>query len=213
MPKRKPKARQNVAAEGHPQPRGDSDGEGREGDALEEKAPPHSRGQRKRQAKRDGFVRRFELVNSLRQEHKEGTDGAFSNLAHLAEAADTALEEGKALPPKVLGKVNRPISRKAQALAGEREMNQYQQVIKLDAFQKDPLGALEQHIKNSIKKQKQDEEKHFAKLKQQGIKQKQGKRPTLQSGKPINGPKRVINSKLKKKNGTKRRGKVAPMEE
>mmetsp|Transcript_19406 Transcript_19406/g.58450 ORF Transcript_19406/g.58450 Transcript_19406/m.58450 type:complete len:215 (+) Transcript_19406:79-723(+) len=166
-----------------------------------------SRGQRKRRERREGFLRKFEFVSSaVRQDSAKG-GGALSDLDGLAAAAEEAAKEvGAAAPEADVGKKKRPMSRRAQALATEREINQYQQVMKVEAFQKDPLSALEQHLKNSIKKQRQEIKEREAKAKMRSrppAKAKTGKRPMLPSARQALGHKGVIKSGLKKAAGAK----------
>mmetsp|Transcript_90651 Transcript_90651/g.252122 ORF Transcript_90651/g.252122 Transcript_90651/m.252122 type:complete len:213 (-) Transcript_90651:282-920(-) len=208
-----PKVRRDIAkprgkAAPPPKPSGGAGEEAEE--AVDERPLALSRGQRKRRAKREGFIRNFEFVNSSLQQDQQRQEGALADLASLAEAADEAGQEGDGAPEADPGKVKRPMSRRAQTLAAEREMNQYQQVIKVDAFQKDPLGALEQHLRNSIKKQKQEEKERQAKGKlraKQATKVKAGKKQLPQLGK-MTAPKGVIKNSLKKKGGAKQKKRM-----
>mmetsp|Transcript_729 Transcript_729/g.1950 ORF Transcript_729/g.1950 Transcript_729/m.1950 type:complete len:216 (-) Transcript_729:382-1029(-) len=171
-----------------------------------------SRGQRKRAARREGFIRKFEFVNSAMRQERAREGGALGDLDSLAEAADQAFQEGGASASEAdIGKKKNPMSRRAQALATEREINQYEQVMKVAAFQKDPLGALEQHLKNSIKKQKQDIKDREAKAKLRAklpVKAPGGKRHLPQQAKQAASHKSVIKTKLKKKGGEKQKKKM-----
>mmetsp|Transcript_118498 Transcript_118498/g.369073 ORF Transcript_118498/g.369073 Transcript_118498/m.369073 type:complete len:217 (-) Transcript_118498:99-749(-) len=183
-----------------------------EGDAEAAKADAGplkiSRGQRKRRERREGFLRKFEFVNSaVRQEERAKDGGALGDLDSLAAAAEEAAREEKATAPEAgEGKKKRPMSRRAQALATEREMSQYQQVIKVEAFQKDPLGALEQHLRNSIKKQRQEIKEREAKARARvalPAGAKAGKRRLPQPTRQAAGTKGVIKTGLKKRAGAK----------
>merc|ERR1719491_2219115 len=55
------------------------------------------------------------------------------------------------------------------AFQQEREDAQYQGVLNCKPFQDDPLGALEQHLKNSLKKQKETEKLEEEQKKKDGI--------------------------------------------
>mmetsp|Transcript_46732 Transcript_46732/g.133285 ORF Transcript_46732/g.133285 Transcript_46732/m.133285 type:complete len:196 (+) Transcript_46732:73-660(+) len=115
---------------------------------------PLSRGQRKRRAHLEGLFRRSELVAEAQRQDRQRAGGGLGDLSGLAGAAEEALTDGADSGPRPQSQ-GRPLSRKAHAAACERELAQYQQVLKVQAFQKDPLGALEQHLKNSLKKQRE----------------------------------------------------------
>lgn len=121
-----------------------------------------SRGQRKRLQRRENFLRKFELakVVQAQDEAKSGLD-----LSGLTDGLEEALETSS----HVQHSLKRP-GRKVQAAKDQREMKHFQNVLNFDAFKNDPFGALEQHLKNSIKLQKEEEVK-------QKVKQKQTKTP------------------------------------
>eukprot|EP00929_Paragymnodinium_shiwhaense_P053074 TRINITY_DN26571_c1_g1_i1.p1 TRINITY_DN26571_c1_g1~~TRINITY_DN26571_c1_g1_i1.p1 ORF type:complete len:212 (+),score=90.99 TRINITY_DN26571_c1_g1_i1:78-713(+) len=109
-----------------------------------------SRGQRKRQKRREGFMRKFEFVNFVQKQEEVRRNGGLGDLSSLAGTLKEAMEEGSR---QRAGSVKR-MTRKAEAAATEREIAQYQGVLGVGAFQQDPLGALEQHLRNSIQRQK-----------------------------------------------------------
>eukprot|EP00435_Cladocopium_sp_Y103_P054429 s840_g17.t1 len=116
-----------------------------------------SRGQRKRLQRRENFLRKFELakVVQAQDEAKSGLD-----LSGLTDGLEEAIETSN-----VQQSLKRP-GRKVQAAKDQREMKHFQNVLNFDAFKNDPFGALEQHLKNSIKLQKEEEVKQKVKLKQ-----------------------------------------------
>eukprot|EP00439_Symbiodinium_sp_Y106_P054356 s1795_g7.t1 len=109
-----------------------------------------SRGQRKRQQRKENFLRKFELANLIGKQEEAFRTGSLANLADLTAHLDEDKAPATAKGPKRLG-------RKAQAAQDEREMAQFQGVLGFQAFQADPFGALEQHLKNSIRLQKEKE--------------------------------------------------------
>mmetsp|Transcript_80670 Transcript_80670/g.127454 ORF Transcript_80670/g.127454 Transcript_80670/m.127454 type:complete len:217 (+) Transcript_80670:70-720(+) len=117
-----------------------------------------SRGQRKRLQRRENFLRKFELakVVQAQDEAKSGLD-----LSGLTDGLEEALETSG----HVQQSLKRP-NRKVQAAKDQREMKHFQNVLNFDAFKNDPFGALEQHLKNSIKLQKEEEVKEKVKQKQ-----------------------------------------------
>lgn len=110
---------------------------------------PASRGQRKRLKRRENFMRKFEFVNFVRNQEEKEQKGALGDLGGLASTLDEALQEGSSKRAES----KRRMGRKGQAAANEREMAQFQGVLGVAAFQEDPLGALEQHVRNSLKRQ------------------------------------------------------------
>ncbi|CAE7619737.1 unnamed protein product, partial [Symbiodinium sp. CCMP2456] len=122
-----------------------------------------TRGQRKRQQRKENFLRKFELANLIGKQEEAFRTGSLANLADLTAHLEEDKAPATAKGPKRLG-------RKAQAAQDEREMAQFQGVLGFKAFQADPFGALEQHLKNSIRLQKEKEKtaagKQKAKLSQ-----------------------------------------------
>eukprot|EP00931_Biecheleriopsis_adriatica_P052710 TRINITY_DN30717_c0_g1_i1.p1 TRINITY_DN30717_c0_g1~~TRINITY_DN30717_c0_g1_i1.p1 ORF type:complete len:208 (-),score=70.79 TRINITY_DN30717_c0_g1_i1:36-659(-) len=158
-----------------------------------------SRGKRKRQLRREGVVRKFEFENLARAQDNAAKHGGLADLKSLAGTLDEALAEGGSKPsaPK---HAKRP-GRKAQAAAEEREMAQFQGVLAFKAFQADPFGALEQHLKNSLKKQAEEEAGAPSgiakKLQRRGVKRNVGKKGVIKS------TKQHLKSKADKKSGKK----------
>jgi len=133
----------------------DDDEDGEEGAAVDAKGM--TRGQRKRTKRRDDFMRRFEFVNFVQKQDEVRKNGGLADLGGLAGSLDEALNRSdRAAKPDDLAR--RP-GRKVQAATDEREMAQYQGVLGFQAFQSDPLGALEQHLKNSLRRQNEDGKK------------------------------------------------------
>ncbi|CAE8588710.1 unnamed protein product [Polarella glacialis] len=129
--------------------------DGEEGAAVDAKGM--TRGQRKRTKRRDDFMRRFEFVNFVQKQDEVRKNGGLADLGGLAGSLDEALNRSdRAAKPDDLAR--RP-GRKVQAATDEREMAQYQGVLGFQAFQSDPLGALEQHLKNSLRRQNEDGKK------------------------------------------------------
>ncbi|CAK0832239.1 unnamed protein product [Prorocentrum cordatum] len=112
---------------------------------------------RRRQKRREDFMRKFEFVNYVRQQDEvRRSGGALGDLGGLEQALSESKDSGssgQAAAPNI-----RPPGRRARASAGEREMAQYQGVLGCEAFQKDPLGALEQHLRNSLQRQQQQQQ-------------------------------------------------------
>mmetsp|Transcript_45108 Transcript_45108/g.79374 ORF Transcript_45108/g.79374 Transcript_45108/m.79374 type:complete len:190 (-) Transcript_45108:85-654(-) len=112
-----------------------------------------SRGQRKRQKRRENFMRKFEFVNFVQKQEQARRDGGLANLGEMAGSLDEVLAAGA----QQQSSASRPLSRKAKTASDEREMAQYSGVLGYQAFKQDPLGALEQHLRNSIQRQKEND--------------------------------------------------------
>jgi len=116
-----------------------------------------SRGQRKRMKRREDYMRKFEFVQYVHKEEEKKKSGGL-DLSGLAGGLDDALRE-KSGTASTRTPSARRMGRKAQAIADAREMAQYQGVVGLDVFQRDPLGALEQHLRNGLKQQQHQPQK------------------------------------------------------
>eukprot|EP00443_Scrippsiella_acuminata_P017390 CAMPEP_0115238880 /NCGR_PEP_ID=MMETSP0270-20121206/37111_1 /TAXON_ID=71861 /ORGANISM="Scrippsiella trochoidea, Strain CCMP3099" /LENGTH=238 /DNA_ID=CAMNT_0002653821 /DNA_START=1 /DNA_END=713 /DNA_ORIENTATION=- len=143
------------------------------GDAAEvDPATGMSRGKRKRMKQREDFMRKFEFVNFTEKQDEVRRSGSL-DLGDLAggldEIAAGSAASGRARSAPA--EARRP-GRKAEAVSSERELAQYQGVLGFEAFKQDPLGALEQHLKNSLKRQKQEEDKKEAQQREQDEQEK-----------------------------------------
>jgi len=138
-----------------------------EDDGPEVDASGMTRGQRKRMKKREEYLRKFEFVNFVRRQEEVKTSGSL-DMASLGENLDdTPLEEAD----ETQHGAKRP-SRKVEAQRKEQEISQFQGVLGLAAYQQDPFAALSQHLKNSMKKQQQQDEQ---KVERQRLAQEQEK--------------------------------------
>eukprot|EP00930_Biecheleria_cincta_P105286 TRINITY_DN97929_c0_g1_i1.p1 TRINITY_DN97929_c0_g1~~TRINITY_DN97929_c0_g1_i1.p1 ORF type:complete len:210 (-),score=68.06 TRINITY_DN97929_c0_g1_i1:27-656(-) len=140
-------------------------------DAAEGKARKLSRGQRKRHTRREKFVSKAEFVNFVQKQDEAIKHGGLADLGVLGQA----LQEGDSQPSREPRKNARRPGRKAEAASAEREMVQMQAVLGFQAFQKDPFGALEQHLKNSLKRQEEEEKQ--SSTGKAGAKSKKGLQP------------------------------------
>eukprot|EP00927_Polykrikos_kofoidii_P037507 TRINITY_DN31681_c0_g1_i1.p1 TRINITY_DN31681_c0_g1~~TRINITY_DN31681_c0_g1_i1.p1 ORF type:complete len:160 (-),score=45.62 TRINITY_DN31681_c0_g1_i1:154-633(-) len=132
-----------------------------QGDGSEDGAAvnhgPYSRGQRKRAKNREGLMKKFEFVNYVNKEDEKKQVGGLADFDSLATGLEATIKEAGG-EGKQRASSARPLGRKAQATAAEREMAQFKGVLGVQSFQADPFGALEQHLKNSIKRQKEDDD-------------------------------------------------------
>merc|ERR1719277_2994272 len=115
---------------------------------------------------REDFMRKFEFINFAQKQDEVRRSGSL-DLGDLAGGLDEIASGSAAGRARSAPAEARRPGRKAEALSSERELAQYQGVLGFDAFKQDPLGALEQHLKNSLKRQKQEEDQQEAKRREQ----------------------------------------------
>mmetsp|Transcript_67288 Transcript_67288/g.161306 ORF Transcript_67288/g.161306 Transcript_67288/m.161306 type:complete len:179 (+) Transcript_67288:82-618(+) len=132
----------------------DDDEEGMEGEEVTAASnTAMSRGQRKRAKRREDFMRKFDFVNFVREQEEAKRTGSLADMTGLADeltkVAQKGAEESGALPAPI----RRAHGRRGKAAEDEREITKFQNVLAFEAFQKDPLGSIEQHLRNSIAQQ------------------------------------------------------------
>lgn len=139
-----------AAAAVAPSPAGDAD-KGGAGEAL-------SRGQKKRLAKREQYLRRERLVmGSLQLKKQQEQAKRIDGLDAIKEALlattttqqddddkDKKQEKAAHHPPNLLK------SQKSRQTLLQRESNQLQLVMQHPAFQDDPLATIQRHLTNSL---------------------------------------------------------------
>jgi ABC-type dipeptide/oligopeptide/nickel transport system ATPase component len=163
-----------------------------------------SRGQRKRQAKRDQYLRKEKLIlSSLKlkteQEQKKRIDGldaikeallATVKKSSSSSKAGTAVQTDN-IEDKEEEKPNMLKTSKSRQLLMQKEVAQMSLVLQHPAFQADPFATIREHLTNTLAKdsannkkeqaqhlreRKEKEEKKKAVKKEQGIKKKKGKK-------------------------------------
>lgn len=122
---------------------------GEEGEAPS--GPRLTRGQVRRNAARERYLRKFDFVSYAKKQDEIHRNGAL-DLSSIASELDKVGASSKVATPSVGGRT-RPVGRKAQRLANEREMAQFQAVIDFEPFKKDPFAAIEQHVANGLVRQ------------------------------------------------------------
>merc|ERR1719326_1097054 len=124
--------------------------------STSQSTPLHlSRGQRKRQAKRDNFARKFDFVQyQLKKKSGEVDDSALGDLVDIsAELKKIQKAAEKTLPASTKD------SRARRSAQSSSEMKQFEAVLNFQPFQQDPFGALQAHLTNSVEAQKTKAEK------------------------------------------------------
>jgi hypothetical protein len=136
-----------------------------------------SRGQRKRQAKREQYLKREKLILSTlllqkKEEQKRRIDGLDAIRDALLETTTTT----KSQPNEDLhNAVNYGTNRAKKGLVAS-EIQRMNLVMEHPAFQKDPFGAIQEHLRNSLAEQREKREKEAKeKALQDKVKQEQKK--------------------------------------
>ncbi|CAJ1332342.1 unnamed protein product [Effrenium voratum] len=116
----------------------------------------------------------------VQAQDEAATVGGLADLSALTGELEQALA-----PRTETQKGPKRPGRKAKAASDEREMAQFQNVLNFQAFQSDPLGALEQHLKNSIRLQKEKEEGQSKKSKLSVVKDTLKQKKRSSAGKNV----------------------------
>jgi len=150
-----------------------------------------SRGQKKRLAKREQYLRREKLVmSSLRLQRQEEQKKRIDGMDAIKEAllSTVSIEKKKEMEPSK--KPNLLKSNKSRKKLVEKEVTQISLVMEHPAFKADPFATIREHLKNTIaedselqkkeqakhlKERKQKEEQKKVAKKEQGIKKKRKK--------------------------------------
>ena len=133
---------------------------GRKSDA-EQTTASLSRGQRKRLAKRQQYLRKEQMIiSSLRLKHQEEQKKRIDGLDAIKEALLETVREGKSSEGQGWEEEAKPNllkSNKSRQKLLEKEVTQMNLVMQHPAFQADPFATIREHLKNTISK---DVEKH-----------------------------------------------------
>jgi hypothetical protein len=114
---------------------------------------PLSRGQRKRQAKREKYLRRERLVlDSLKLKRQEEQSKRIDGLDAIKEALLATVREGDAQKESTSKPAVRSLlkSNRGQKHLVEKEVSHMKLVLQHPAFQAEPFAAIREHLKNTI---------------------------------------------------------------
>lgn len=124
-----------------------------------------SKGQRKRQAKRDQYLRREKLILSSltlkkEQQQKKRIDGLDAIRKALKATVVTKSVPGKQQkqPPNDKLTAIRVETNKAKQKVTTEEVTHMNLVLQHPAFQKDPFETIREHLKNTLADQAQDQQ-------------------------------------------------------
>lgn len=136
-------------------------------EALDTSFAGLSKGQRRRLAKREAWLRKFDFVTYAeqarqRKEREErflrkngGEEGSsLLNLQSVRQQLECIDTSHKSQHDGAGGGGSGKLSRKRMHKLAEKELKQYEAVWKFPAFQSDPFGSLRVHLTNSLNLQK-----------------------------------------------------------
>jgi hypothetical protein len=121
-----------------------------------------SRGQRKRQAKRDTFLKREKLILSTlklksEEEQKKRIDGldaireALLNTTKNAKTGDPAAQDTSQVQAAAT-------TNKAKKQLMIKEVEHFNLVLQHPAYQQDPFATMQEHLRNTLAKQKEQQQ-------------------------------------------------------
>mmetsp|Transcript_16676 Transcript_16676/g.45806 ORF Transcript_16676/g.45806 Transcript_16676/m.45806 type:complete len:249 (-) Transcript_16676:320-1066(-) len=118
-----------------------------------------SRGQRKRQAKREQFLKKEKMIlSSLMLQRQEDQKKRIDGLDAIKEALmDTATKNasGRAIEPQVLQHVT---TNKAKRKLVAKEVEHMNLIMQHPSFKQDPFETMQQHLKNTFAEERKQQE-------------------------------------------------------
>lgn len=152
--------------------------------AAKEEETSLSRGQRKRQAKREQYLKREQMIlSTLRLKRKEEQKHRIDGLDALKEALSSATATAEV--SKQEESSSQPTTNKKRKNLAAREMQHMSLVLQHPAFRENPLETIQQHLKNTLAGQAQRQQLKS----QERTRQEQIKVQTEKEQKKEHGPK------------------------
>lgn len=136
-----------------------------------------SRGQRKRQAKRDQFLKKEKMIlSTLMLQKREEQKGRIDGLDAIREALlDTTKTSSTKEETKDAHQPTYGTNRAKKALMTS-EIERMNLVLEHPAFKADPFGTLQEHLKNTLAEQKEKREKDSIKKAEEDKLKKEAKK-------------------------------------
>lgn len=152
--------------------------------AAEEEETSLSRGQRKRQAKRDQYLKREQMVlSTLRLKTEEEQKHRIDGLNALKEALNSATATALTGESKHAEASSQPTTNKKRKNLALREMQHMSLVLQHPAFQENPLETIQQHLKNTLARQAETQQvKSQERARQEQIKAQKEKEQKKERG-------------------------------
>jgi hypothetical protein len=118
-----------------------------------------SRGQRKRQAKRDTYLKREKLIlSSLKLKSEEEQKKRIDGLDAIREALlNTTKNAKKADPAEETSQVQATTNKSKKQLM-IKEVAHFNLVLQHPAYQEDPFATMQEHLRNTLAKQKEQQQ-------------------------------------------------------
>jgi ABC-type dipeptide/oligopeptide/nickel transport system ATPase component len=139
-----------------------------------------SRGQRKRLAKREQYLRKEKIVlSSLKLRHQDEQKKRIDGLDAIKEALLSTVSPIQD-EPKIsdLSKIkpNLMISNKSKKSLVAREVSQMSLVLQHPAFQADPFATIREHLKNTLAKDERQQKKEEIQYQKERVKKAEEKK-------------------------------------
>ena len=148
-----------------------------------------SRGQRRRLAKREQYLKREQMVlSTLRLQRQEQQKNQIDGLDALREALPMATSASKnvlAATPAISDKEQRPVvSNKQKQSIAATEVTHYNLVLQHPSFQSNPFETMQQHLRNTLARDAEEQQHAYdekvQKEKQTKEKEQQQKKEKVQ---------------------------------
>ena len=118
-----------------------------------------SRGQRKRQAKRDQYLKRENMVlNSLQVKRMEEQKGKIDGLDAIKEALKQALKQEIIASEKGMATETIIKTNKSKEKLAQKEVSHMNLVLEHPSFQINPFATIQEHLKNSLGKEAEEQQ-------------------------------------------------------
>jgi hypothetical protein len=118
-----------------------------------------SRGQRKRQAKRDTFLKREKLIlSSLKLKSEEEQKKRIDGLDAIREALLNTTKTTKAEDPAEETSQMHATTNKSKKRLMIKEVEHFNLILQHPAYQEDPFATMQEHLRNTLAKQKEQQQ-------------------------------------------------------
>lgn len=139
-----------------------------EGDLDEDESPTNqdllSRGQRKRLAKREQYLKREQMVmSSLKLKHAEDQKSRIDGLDAIKNALVETIKHGVTRTETKAGVLDEPEHTKtnnSKKNIARKEINQLNLVLQHPSFQTNPFATIQEHLKNTFAAQAEIQERN-----------------------------------------------------
>ncbi len=168
----------------------------------DDKSAAMSRGQRKRQAKRDQYLKKEKMIlSTLKLQKMEEQKSRIDGLDAIKEALAQTMKENQARleAEKNQKDISETIlkTNKAKKVVAQKEMNHLNLVLQHPTFQSNPFATMQEHLRNTLAKQATEQEEVAKKERQEDVKRGKEKKEAKKE--------RIRNAKYEKGRKQRRR--------